>query len=778
MDKAARLKLLFGGDEELLQTNTRLQPVVKSQIKPTETNTKTQLEENNPPQTTQASVVPEPQAENNSGSEDGFDEYLAAFSQASRKAKRAQNRGKKSGHKVLDNSSLSAFSANIGGGAYLSSDNAKMFCPITSVSRFPYKYVRGEDSHLIAKEFFDGGKFWNRLWDMYAQSPHPPTPFYVSNRHGIAIHAFYPLPKPAAHMSQVFTYYIHPPPYISMQPLLLVPSLQVQSLIDEINERFGSELVIPSAGDLGFLIPFEDDGTPQPQFLGRSSSREDKDTMEATISAPPDGYHKPPKDCSVEVDRSFAAFQAKIAAAVEATRKKSKAAKKKRQGDRIQKLQDWCRAMKRSQCYLGMRPRRPRYLQPPETAGLEWEEQKRAEREYALACGTILLPFDVNRPAPSPFASQPIFISVDVEANEKSHHQITEIGVSTLDTLDLVGIPPGEGGCNWVAKIRSRHFRIKEYSHVVNKDYLEGCPDNFRFGESEWVSITKAAEVVDSCFHPPYSADIPLTIQHSETQQDTDIDVDTDADADVDGGVQLPPPEEAVPDQPTIPNEEASKPSYAIPDHKTRTRNIIFVAHDTQADLTYLRKLGCKTFCNPPATAKRNPTATPSILETLDTSILFRVLKRTTDPTSLAKILLDLSITGWHLHNGGNDARYTMEAIVGITLKSRLLLDHHPMTSDNDNKDDSKIPMTTNNWPLACGLRGFAGDEREEAARKAANAYDRSWKAEVERRVRAVVADTESRVREECASWDAAVEAEMGSGDVDGWAGEDVCAKE
>ncbi|KAK2812829.1 hypothetical protein FQN50_001158 [Emmonsiellopsis sp. PD_5] len=737
MDKAARLKLLFGGDEELLQTNTGLQPIGQSQIKPTESNTKTQLVENNPPQTTQASVVPEPQAGNNSGSEDGFDDYLAAFSQASRKAKRAKNRGKKSGHKVTDNSSPSTFSANIGSGAYLSSGDAKAFCPLTAVSRFPYKYVRGEDSHLIAKEFFDGGKFWNRLWDIY---------------------------------------YIHPPPYISMQPLLLVPSLQVQSLIDEINEAFDSKLVIPSAEDLGFLIPFEDDGSPQPQFLGRSSSREDKDTMEATISAPPDGYHKPPKDCSAEVDRSFAAFQAKIAAAVEATRKKSKAAKKKRQGDRIQKLQDWCRAMKRSQCYLGMRPRRPRYLQPPETASLEWEEQKRAEREHALACGTILLPFDVNRPAPFPFASEPIFISVDVEANEKSHHQITEIGVSTLDTLDLVGIPPGEGGCNWIAKIRSRHFRIKEYSHVVNKDYLEGCPDSFRFGESEWVSITKAAEIVDSCFHPPYSADIPPAVEHSETQEDTNIDGDTDAD--VDGGVQLPPPEEAVPDQLTVPNEEASKPSHAIPDHKTRARNIIFVAHDTQADLTYLRKLGCKTFSTPAATAKRNPTTTPSILEKLDTSILFRVLKRTTDPTSLAKILLELSITGWHLHNGGNDARYTMEAMVGITLKSRLLLDHHPLASDNDNDNDGKILMTTNNWPLACGLRGFAGDEREEAARKAANAYDRSWKAEVERRVRAVVADTESRVREECASWDAAVEAEMGSGDVDGWAGEDVWVKE
>lgn len=40
------------------------------------------------------------------------------------------------------------------------------FCPWLAVSRFPYKYVRGDDSDRIAKSFFDQGKFWERTWDM------------------------------------------------------------------------------------------------------------------------------------------------------------------------------------------------------------------------------------------------------------------------------------------------------------------------------------------------------------------------------------------------------------------------------------------------------------------------------------------------------------------------------------------------------------------------------------------------------------------------------------
>src|SRR5205809_5235414 len=47
-----------------------------------------------------------------------------------------------------------------------------------------------------------------------------------------------------------------------------------------------------------------------------------------------------------------------------------------------------------------------------------------------------------------------VFICVDVEAFEHNHSQITEIGISTLDTTEITNIPPGEGGENSMKVIR------------------------------------------------------------------------------------------------------------------------------------------------------------------------------------------------------------------------------------------------------------------------------------------------------------------------------------
>ncbi|KKZ65982.1 hypothetical protein EMCG_08276 [[Emmonsia] crescens] len=741
MDRRARLEMLFdGGDEELLKTNTELQSVLEIGTLSVEEQNTVNPSEINTPQTGQASASTKPAVEELSSSEDGFDEYLAAFSQASQKSKRKKKIHNKNDNICMGSTdpdlSILTFSHHTSGAAFCG-NGAKSFCPISAVSRFPYKYVRGSDGDRIAQRFFSEGKFWKRSWDIY---------------------------------------YIHPPPDISSRPLVLVPSHQVQDLIEDINKVYSSQLSIPLDQEPGFLIPFEDDGTPQPQYLGTSSSQDQKEEMELTIPDAPIYYHEPPKGCAAEVGRSFATFKAKMEAAVDATRKKNKAARKKRQGDRIRKLQGWCCAMKRTQCYLGMRPRRPRDLQPPATDGLTWEEQKRAEREYALACGIILLPLDVHKLAPFHFASEPIFICVDIEANEKDHRQITEIGVSTLDTLDLVGIPPGEGGSNWIAKIHSRHFRISEYSYVVNKEYVSGCPDSFEFGESEWISISEAAGIVDACFQPPYSAH---TLQFPKDLADAKSN-----NSDRNGKYT---PRNAL--QPSSLEAAPSKHTHevhSIPEHKTRPRNLIFVGHDTETDLAYLRKLGCKSFIKPTANPSTSTsgnnnqteksTETPHFLETLDTSILSRVLKRETEAKSLGKILADLGIMGWNLHNGGNDARYTLEAMIGITLKSRLLLDK-PV----EYEDHSKMP-TTNNWPLGFRLRsgtvaeaGVAAGQGmlqyEEEMRRAANVYDRKWEEEVERRVKAVMKDSESRVREECASWDLAVGEDSTEVDVDGGEG-------
>lgn len=54
------------------------------------------------------------------------------------------------------NSQAQATSVNISGS----------FCPALAVSRFPYKFMQDDLSQDVASEFFDGGKFWKRPWDL------------------------------------------------------------------------------------------------------------------------------------------------------------------------------------------------------------------------------------------------------------------------------------------------------------------------------------------------------------------------------------------------------------------------------------------------------------------------------------------------------------------------------------------------------------------------------------------------------------------------------------
>ena len=106
------------------------------------------------------------------------------------------------------------------------------------------------------------------------------------------------------------------------------------------------------------------------------------------------------------------------------------------------------------------------------------------------------------KPLPCDSDTFVIFISVDVEAFEFNQKHITEIGISTLDTVDPLGLQPGAKGNNWAAQIRSRHFRIREHGHLLNKLHVAGCPDKFNFGQSEWIYKRDVISVLEGCFKP------------------------------------------------------------------------------------------------------------------------------------------------------------------------------------------------------------------------------------------------------------------------------------
>ncbi|KAL8673328.1 MAG: hypothetical protein Q9168_002252 [Polycauliona sp. 1 TL-2023] len=455
------------------------------------------------------------------------------------------------------------------------------FCPLAAINKWPYKFFHHLDSETIAQAFFAGGKFRTRGWTLY---------------------------------------YIHTLLTNASKPLILVPATEVQALFDEIKTQLRLLVYFPTEEkEPGFLLNFEEEGIPRPRYLGRFDLEHSLDDMEARI--PPyteqdHGEHRPD-------DRSFAAFKKKMEAAIEATRQKSKGQRDRKKKERIGTKQGWCEQLKRAQCYFGVRPRTvPDMPNPMEDPTIAPRELEQAMKRYYLSKGVELPDLIVTEPAPFTFQDNVVFICVDVEAYEKDNRPITEIGVSTLDTNDLIGLSPGEGGKGWMKKIRSRHFRIKETAHLHNSEYVAGCADRFEpeFGVSEWISFKEAPQVIASCFRPPYSQ----TVEHENGE--------------------VP----AKGDAPVITNGTNGP-----------KRQLILVGHDIRMDIDYLRKLGYDV------------SNLSNLIEPLDTADLYRAWKHQQNPTKLGTILMEMEMIGWNLHNAGNDAAYTLQALIGIILASR-----------------------------------------------------------------------------------------------------------
>jgi hypothetical protein len=253
-----------------------------------------------------------------------------------------------------------------------------------------------------------------------------------------------------------------------------------------------------------------------------------------------------------------------------------------------------------------------------------------------LTCGTgqpsiLPKPIDTSIPAPYSFDRSVVFVCVDAESFERAHHKITEIGVATLDTRDLSGIAPGPDGENWRSKIHARHFRVQEHAHLINSDFVVGCPDRFDFGQSEWVGLNEAPIRVAECFKPPFSA-------------------------------------RSIADQ-----ESTGNSNIATTDEQ---RNLIFLGHDTLSDIRYLQQLGF------------DPLKLPNILEAQDTATMYRVWRREQQTTKLGRILYDFDIPGFNLHNAGNDAVFTVQAMLGICVREATL---RGSPENKEMRDEQKV---------------------------------------------------------------------------------------
>lgn len=381
-----------------------------------------------------------------------------------------------------------------------------------------------------------------------------------------------------------------------------MPALEVDALIRDINKELGTYIKLPKTGrEPGFLLNFDEQGSPRPRYLGRVDVDITVDEMESKIPSPD---FKALGEVEEPEDRSFEAFKAKMEAAIQATKNKSKSQKETKKKQRVVQKQGWNEQLKRVQCYLGIRPRQSAVPQsdPLKASSSSWDDYLAAERASNLARCINLPELDVTLAVPYPFSQAVVFVCVDIEVWEKDHSITTEIGVATLDTDDLNDLPPGEDGKAWLTAIRPRHLRISEFQHLNNSDFVSGCADNFdkEFGKSEWISIKEAPQVIASCFRHPFSTSFQMESHMSPN-----------------GRAAIS----------SIVNQDGSK------------RNIILVGHDIKSDINFMRKIGYDV------------SNLSNVLEAIDTADIYKALKQEGQSSSLGKVLLELGMTGWNLHN-------------------------------------------------------------------------------------------------------------------------------
>jgi hypothetical protein len=153
------------------------------------------------------------------------------------------------------------------------------------------------------------------------------------------------------------SFYIHR--YLSdnsLPALLLIPTKQFEAFLAIINRTLKTQLTIPSGGGgRTFQVTFENDGTPQPRYLGRSTNKEMAENLRNSI---PPAWFRPkgePVTAPAPSDRSLAAFKAKIDMMLQVQKGKKLVNKEKQKVERIAKQQSWNHSTKRVQRYLGIR---------------------------------------------------------------------------------------------------------------------------------------------------------------------------------------------------------------------------------------------------------------------------------------------------------------------------------------------------------------------------------------------------------------------------------------
>jgi len=213
------------------------------------------------------------------------------------------------------------------------------------------------------------------------------------------------------------------------------------------------------------------------------------------------------------------------------------------------------------------------------------------------------------------FEDVPFFVCVDCESWERNHSAITEIGIATLD---MGALPPSQQLTYEIIMplMTYRHIRITEHKRLRNGKFVPDAADLFDFGTTEFRALKALPEMLAEAFTPP-----PL-------------------------------------------------PMYTTPKGKKRRRTIAFVGHDAAADIKYLYDCKFDSGVAVRETLLRLDEEAgfeaggPREMDVFDTAEMYKAITGETNTKGLGKMLLELELKPWNLHNAGNDAAYTLRAFV------------------------------------------------------------------------------------------------------------------
>ncbi|KAI9713345.1 MAG: hypothetical protein M1828_001438 [Chrysothrix sp. TS-e1954] len=273
---------------------------------------------------------------------------------------------------------------------------------------------------------------------------------------------------------------------------------------------------------------------------------------------------------------------------------------------------------------------------------------------------------DVNTQVPlkGPFEDDAVFVSIDIEnlcwCGKGEQRKLTEVGISWLDTRELEGVIAKDRGVGLREHIHDRHLVVEE--HLRKGHGLSGrCTAGWHQGNlmdplfcaSERIGLAQVGDVVVNHLRRLVGLDgVTITAEDIIEGQRAapsmfrdDDDYDDEPSWWIDQQAKYPSP-----------------PKSPRPDASSRGRKVYFIFHDPKEDVKALRAHGVNL--DRYFSGHELINTQSSIL---GSRLVSRGLRNTSQPR-LEEFLEYAGVTATSLHNGSNDARFTLEAFIAVMM--------------------------------------------------------------------------------------------------------------